>query len=88
MENYHIRFTNGSASRSIVSLQPNIDLAILAGHRLSAAAFNLPWNQAADRAKWKIIVISNVGERHEEQARVNVPFREDAVANILSLPKV
>jgi hypothetical protein len=69
MENYHIRFTNGSASRSIVSLQPNIDLAILAGHRLSAAAFDLPWNQVTDRAKWKIIVISNVGERQEEQAR-------------------
>jgi hypothetical protein len=65
------QFTNGSERRSTPVLQPDIIFAAMAAQRLAPDVFRLPWNQVSDRSKWKIVVISENGERYEEPARIN-----------------
>jgi hypothetical protein len=68
MENYHVQYTNGTERRSTVFAQPSIEFAAMAAQRWASEAFSGFWNQVADRSKWKIVVISEDGERHEELA--------------------
>jgi hypothetical protein len=66
-----VQFTNGSDRRSTPVLQPDIVFAAMEGQRWAPEAFAMPWNRIADRSKWKIVVISEDGERYEEPARIN-----------------
>jgi hypothetical protein len=73
MEEYRVQITNGSEHRwfAVPFLQPDILFAAMEAQRWAPEAFKLPWNRVSDKSKWKIVVLGNHGERHEEPARVH-----------------
>jgi hypothetical protein len=72
MKNHYIYFSNGVTERRFASpvAKPDIIFAAMEGQRWAPETFRLPWNQCSDVARWKIIIVSEDGERHEEPARV------------------
>jgi hypothetical protein len=69
LKSFTVQFTNGVERRSATVLQPDIVFAAMQAQRWAPGIFRQRWNQIADRSKWKIVVISKDGKRHEEPAR-------------------
>jgi hypothetical protein len=69
MEKFIVQFSNGLERRSTVTEQPDAVFAAMFGQKSAPYAFSLPWNRVPDPRRWKIVVISESGERHEEPVR-------------------
>jgi hypothetical protein len=78
-EVFVVQFDNGSDRRSTTTSQPDAIFAAMFAQRWAWGAFNESWNRVADQRKWKIVVISPNGKRHEEPFVATLPF---SVANI------
>ena len=65
-QKFIVQFDNGRERCSTVTEQPDAIFAAMFGQRHAPDAFSQRWNQVCDQIKWKIVVISEKGERYEE----------------------